>query len=49
MDIKEIDKKYVAPTYARFPLCLVKGSGSLVYDEQGNYAATRAYYLPELQ
>ena len=33
--IKEIDNKYVAPTYARFPLCLVKGSGSLVYDEEG--------------
>ena len=35
MTIKEIDNKYVAPTYARFPLCLVKGSGSLVYDENG--------------
>ena len=35
MTIKEIDKKYVAPTYARFPLCLVKGSGSLVYDDEG--------------
>jgi len=35
MTIKEIDNKYVAPTYARFPLCLVKGSGSLVYDEEG--------------
>ena len=35
MTIKEIDKQYIAPTYARFPLCLVKGSGSLVYDEEG--------------
>lgn len=33
MDIKTIDKTYVANTYARFPLTLVRGSGSLVYDE----------------
>lgn len=33
MDIKNIDKTYVADTYARFPLTLVRGSGSLVYDE----------------
>ena len=35
MTIKEIDKEYIAPTYARFPLCLVKGKGSLVYDDEG--------------
>ena len=35
MNIKEIDKQYVANTYARFPLQLVKGKGSLVYDENG--------------
>ena len=35
MNIKEIDKKYVANTYARFPLTLVKGKGSLVYDDSG--------------
>lgn len=35
MTIREIDKEYVANTYARFPLCLVKGKGSLVYDEDG--------------
>lgn len=35
MDIKEIDKSYIANTYARFPLQLVSGKGSLVYDETG--------------
>ena len=35
MTIREIDKEYVANTYARFPICLVKGKGSLVYDEDG--------------
>ncbi|MDD7675581.1 MAG: aminotransferase class III-fold pyridoxal phosphate-dependent enzyme [Eubacteriales bacterium] len=33
MNIKNIDKTYVANTYARFPLTLVRGSGSLVYDD----------------
>lgn len=35
MTIREIDNQYVANTYARFPLCLVSGKGSLVYDEDG--------------
>ena len=35
MMIKEIDKEYIANTYARFPLTLVEGKGSLVYDEDG--------------
>ena len=35
MTIKELDAQYIAPTYARFPLCLVKGKGSLVYDDSG--------------
>ena len=34
-DIKTLDKEYVANTYARFPLCIEKGKGSLVYDENG--------------
>ena len=34
-DIKALDKEYIANTYARFPLELVKGKGSLVYDENG--------------
>ncbi len=33
--IKELDNKYVANTYARFPIALVGGRGSLVYDEDG--------------
>ena len=35
MNVFELDKQYIANTYARFPLQLVKGHGSLVYDEQG--------------
>lgn len=34
-NIKEKDQKYVANTYARFPLALVRGEGSLVYDDEG--------------
>ena len=34
-NIKEIDKEYVANTYARFPVLLERGKGSLVYDETG--------------
>ncbi len=35
MNIKEKDDQYVAKTYARFPLCLKSGKGSLVYDDEG--------------
>ncbi len=35
MTIKEIDKAYIANTYARFDLQLERGKGSLVYDENG--------------
>ena len=35
MNIKSIDKQYVANTYNRFDLQIVSGKGSLVYDEQG--------------
>ena len=35
MTTKELDNKYVANTYARFPICLTHGKGSLVYDEDG--------------
>ena len=34
-DIFNSDKQYIAGTYARFPLNLVSGKGSLVYDEKG--------------
>ena len=35
MNIKEIDNQYVASTYARFPICITSGKGSLAYDESG--------------
>ncbi|MBQ8145156.1 MAG: acetylornithine/succinylornithine family transaminase [Clostridia bacterium] len=35
MSIKELDKKHIANTYARFDLQISHGSGSLVYDENG--------------
>ncbi len=35
MNIKQLDQTYVAHTYARFPLEIVSGRGSLVYDETG--------------
>ena len=34
-NIKAIDQEYVANTYARFPVLLERGKGSLVYDETG--------------
>ncbi len=35
MDIKETDKQYVANTYARFPITLVRGEGSKLFDDKG--------------
>lgn len=35
MSIKELDAKYVANTYARFPIELVSGKGSKLYDSEG--------------
>ena len=35
MNIKELDSKYIANTYARFPIEIVKGKGSKLYDENG--------------
>ncbi len=34
-DIINLDQKYVAGTYARFPINIVKGKGSIAYDENG--------------
>ena len=34
-NLKEQDKAYIANTYARFPVEIVRGEGSLVYDENG--------------
>lgn len=35
MNVIELDKQYIAGTYARFPLQLVSGKGSLVFDQAG--------------
>ncbi len=35
ISIKDTDNKYVAATYKRFPVEIVSGKGSLVYDETG--------------
>ncbi|MBQ7376842.1 MAG: acetylornithine/succinylornithine family transaminase [Clostridia bacterium] len=35
MNVIELDQSYVANTYRRFPLEIVSGKGSLVYDENG--------------
>ena len=35
MTTKELDSRYVAGTYARFPLEIVRGKGSLVWDDAG--------------
>lgn len=35
MNIKELDAKYVANTYARFPIEIVSGKGSKLYDSDG--------------
>ena len=35
MNIQKIDQTYVANTYARFPVTIVKGKGSLVWDDAG--------------
>lgn len=35
MNVIELDKKYVASTYSRFPVNIVSGKGSVVYDCDG--------------
>ena len=32
---RTLDTTYVAPTYRRFPIEIVRGSGSIVFDETG--------------
>ena len=34
-DLMQLDEAYVAGTYARFPVALVRGEGALAYDESG--------------
>ena len=33
MGIIDIDNKYVAHSYGRYPVCITYGKGSVVYDE----------------
>lgn len=35
MNTPQLDQQYIASTYGRFPLTLVKGKGSLLWDENG--------------
>ena len=35
MTTKELDHQYVAPTYARFPVEIVSGKGSILVDDEG--------------
>lgn len=35
MNVKELDSEYIAGTYSRFPVEIVKGEGSIVFDENG--------------
>ncbi len=35
MNTKELDNKYIAHSYSRFDICLTKGKGSTLYDENG--------------
>ena len=35
MNAKERDAKYIAGTYARFPVVIKSGKGSLLYGEDG--------------
>lgn len=35
MDIRELDKKYIANTYARYDPVFINGKGSLLYDDEG--------------
>ena len=35
-DVIELFHGYVVPNYARFPVCLVRGEGSYVWDAEGN-------------
>lgn len=35
MNVFDLDKSYIASTYARFPICISKGKGSLIWDDCG--------------
>ena len=35
-EVVELFKRYVVPNYGRYPVCLVRGEGSYVWDAEGN-------------
>ena len=35
MNIPQLDSTYIANTYARFPVTIARGKGSLVWDDTG--------------
>lgn len=35
-EVMEMFKQYVVPNYGRYPICLVRGEGSYVWDSEGN-------------
>ena len=35
MNIPQLDSTYIANTYARFPVTIARGKGSLVWDADG--------------
>ena len=37
-DLQKKDEEYIAHTYARFPVSILSGKGSLVFDENGKGA-----------
>ena len=45
---KIIDKEFVANTYNRFPVEIVSGKGSYVYDENGKVVATYVVVTDEV-
>ena len=40
MNIPQLDNTYIANTYARFPVTIARGKGSLVWDENGKVYIT---------
>ena len=48
MNTKELDSKYIAGTYARFPIVLKEGCGSVVWDTEAGVKLTRIRSLSGL-
>ncbi len=35
-EVIQVFQKYVIPNYGRYPICLVRGEGSYIWDAEGN-------------